>query len=156
MCVIFSLRESRGLGYNGFQRLVPGHGGFQCSCCRKLCAWSLRGWTGSDSSRRPDALAWCRWKAWRGWWTDSWKPETFDAHSCHPKPTKNKKYASVNSIYIYMYWHFKGLSFTWTSKVKYFLRFLMIMTRKGSLMPKVFCGSAGHVMYVVLRVCKQV
>lgn len=39
---------------------------------------------------------------------------------------------------------------TWTSKVKYFFRFLIIMTRKGSLIPKVFFGSAGHVMYVVL------
>lgn len=39
---------------------------------------------------------------------------------------------------------------TWTSKVKYFLRFLMIITRKGSLMPNVFLGSAGHVIYVVL------
>lgn len=27
----------------------------------------------------------------------------------------------------------------------------MIITRKGSLMPRVFFGSAGHVMYVVLR-----
>ena len=34
--------------------------------------------------------------------------------------------------------------------MKYFFRFLMIMTRKGSLMPSVFLGSAGHVMYVVL------
>lgn len=40
---------------------------------------------------------------------------------------------------------------TCTSKVKYFFRFLMIITRKGSLMPRVFFGSAGHVMYVVLR-----
>ena len=40
---------------------------------------------------------------------------------------------------------------TWTSKVKYFLRFLMIMTRKGSLMPRVFFGFAGHITYVVLR-----
>ena len=41
---------------------------------------------------------------------------------------------------------------TWTSKVKYFLRFLMTMTRKGSLMPSVALGSAGQVMKVVLRV----
>jgi hypothetical protein len=27
---------------------------------------------------------------------------------------------------------------------------LTIITRKGSLMPSVFCGSAGHVMKVVL------
>ena len=39
---------------------------------------------------------------------------------------------------------------TCTSKVKYFFRFLMIMTRKGSLIPSVFFGSAGHVIYVVL------
>lgn len=47
---------------------------------------------------------------------------------------------------------------TCTSKVKYFLRFLMIMTRKGSLMPSVSLGSAGHVMKVVLalvRVCAE-
>ena len=40
---------------------------------------------------------------------------------------------------------------TWTSKEKYFFMFLMIMTRKGSLIPRVFCGSAGHVIYVVLK-----
>merc|ERR1719160_2225691 len=39
---------------------------------------------------------------------------------------------------------------TMTSKVKYFLRFFKIMTRKGSLMPSVLFPSAGHVMYVVL------
>ena len=39
---------------------------------------------------------------------------------------------------------------TCTSKVKYFFRFLIIMTRKGSLIPNVFFGSAGHVIYVVL------
>ena len=38
---------------------------------------------------------------------------------------------------------------TWTSKLKYFLRFLIIMTRKGSLIPRVFLGSCGHVIYVV-------
>ena len=40
---------------------------------------------------------------------------------------------------------------TCTSNVKYFLRFLMIMTRNGSLIPSVWPGSAGHVMYVVLH-----
>ena len=45
---------------------------------------------------------------------------------------------------------------TWTSKVKYFLRFLMIMTRNGSLMPSVLAASAGHVMKVVLRVEKEI
>ena len=43
-----------------------------------------------------------------------------------------------------------GHTLTCTSKVKYFFRFLMIMTRNGSLIPRVFFGSAGHVMYVVL------
>ena len=33
---------------------------------------------------------------------------------------------------------------TCTSKVKYLFRFLMIMTRKGSLMPSVLVGSAGQ------------
>ena len=37
-----------------------------------------------------------------------------------------------------------------TSNVKYLLMFLMIMTRKGSLMPSVCFSSAGHAMYVVL------
>ena len=36
---------------------------------------------------------------------------------------------------------------TWTSKVKYFFRFL-IMTRKESLMHSVFFGSAGHVIHL--------
>jgi len=39
---------------------------------------------------------------------------------------------------------------TCTSKVKYFFRFLMIITKKGNLIPSVFFSSAGHVMYVVL------
>ena len=43
---------------------------------------------------------------------------------------------------------------TWTSKVKYFFKFFMIITRKGSLMPSVFLGSAGHVMKVVLQMKK--
>jgi hypothetical protein len=34
--------------------------------------------------------------------------------------------------------------------VKYFFKFLIIITKNGSLMPKVLLGSAGHVMYVVL------
>eukprot|EP00001_Collodictyon_triciliatum_P054543 09725_6 len=41
-------------------------------------------------------------------------------------------------------------SSTWISKVKYFFKFFMIMTRKGSLIPRVFCGSAGHVIKFVL------
>ena len=40
---------------------------------------------------------------------------------------------------------------TCTSNVKYFFKFLMIITRKGSLIPRVFFGSAGHVMNVVLQ-----
>lgn len=43
-----------------------------------------------------------------------------------------------------------GIDITWTSNVKYFFKFLMIMTRKGNLMPKVFFGSAGQEMKVVL------
>ena len=39
---------------------------------------------------------------------------------------------------------------TCTSNVKYFFKFFIIITKKGNLMPKVFLGSAGHVMYVVL------
>ena len=35
--------------------------------------------------------------------------------------------------------------------MKYFFRFLMIMTRKGSFMPSVLEGSAGQVMKVVLQ-----
>ena len=44
---------------------------------------------------------------------------------------------------------------TCTSKVKYFFKFFIIMTRKGSLIPSVFLGSAGHVMYVVLSKTKM-
>ena len=39
---------------------------------------------------------------------------------------------------------------TCTSNVKYFFKFLMIITRNGSLIPRVFFASAGQVMYVVL------
>jgi hypothetical protein len=47
--------------------------------------------------------------------------------------------------------HALVLQHTWTSNVKYFFMFLMIITRNGSLIPSVFFGSLGHVMYVVLR-----
>ncbi len=43
-----------------------------------------------------------------------------------------------------------------TSNVKYFFKFLMIMTRKGSLMPRVFFGSAGQVTYVVDTFAPQI
>ena len=43
------------------------------------------------------------------------------------------------------------MKLTCTSNVKYFLRFFIIMTRNGSLIPSIFNGSAGHVMYVVLH-----
>lgn len=39
---------------------------------------------------------------------------------------------------------------TCTSNVKYFFKFLMIITKNGSLIPRVFFASAGQVMYVVL------
>ena len=39
--------------------------------------------------------------------------------------------------------------------MKYFFKFLMIMTRKGNLMPSVFFGSAGHVIYVVLETTEK-
>ena len=43
---------------------------------------------------------------------------------------------------------------TCTSNVKYFFKFLMIITRNGSFMPNVFFGSAGQVMNVVLQILK--
>lgn len=45
----------------------------------------------------------------------------------------------------------KNPKHTCTSNVKYFFKFLMIITKNGSLIPSVFFGSAGHVMYVVLK-----
>jgi len=42
------------------------------------------------------------------------------------------------------------MAHTWTSNVKYFFKFLMIITKNGSLIPRVFFASAGQVMYVVL------
>lgn len=53
--------------------------------------------------------------------------------------------ATAKNMYIHVH------TLTCTSKVKYFFRFLMIMTRNGSLIPNVFFGSAGQVMYVVLQ-----
>ena len=41
--------------------------------------------------------------------------------------------------------------YTWTSNVKYFFKFLMIITRNGNFIPRVFFGSAGQVMNVVLH-----
>jgi hypothetical protein len=37
---------------------------------------------------------------------------------------------------------------TWISNVKYFFRFLTIITKNGSFIPSVAAGSAGHVMNV--------
>lgn len=45
---------------------------------------------------------------------------------------------------------FRIYQLTWTSNVKYFFTFFIIITRKGSFIPNVFFGSAGHVMNVVL------
>jgi hypothetical protein len=42
------------------------------------------------------------------------------------------------------------IELTCTSNVKYFFKFFIIITRKGSLIPSVFLGSLGQVMYVVL------
>lgn len=40
--------------------------------------------------------------------------------------------------------------------MKYFFRFLIIITRKGNFIPKVFLGSAGHVIYVVLTLLPSI
>jgi hypothetical protein len=42
------------------------------------------------------------------------------------------------------------IELTCTSNVKYFFKFFIIITRNGSLIPSVFFGSLGQVMYVVL------
>ena len=54
-------------------------------------------------------------------------------------------YGIAESVHIHVH------ILTCTSKVKYFFKFLIIMTRKGSLIPNVFFGSAGQVIYVVLQ-----
>ena len=43
-----------------------------------------------DSIRRPVSLAWCRWKVWLWWLTDSWRRGTEVSHSCRQEPAKNK------------------------------------------------------------------
>lgn len=56
------------------------------SWCHRLVGWNPPDWTGSDSNHRLNAWAWCKWRAWLGWWIDSLKPGTVDAHSCRLIP----------------------------------------------------------------------
>lgn len=115
--------------------------------------WSPTGWTESGSSRRPASSAWCRWTASLASCFGSYSPETAGEHFYHPTP-ESLKMGDYISTWPVLYhqnmepgrqlWECKYP--TWTSKVKYFFRFLIIITRKGSLMPSVFLGSAGHVM----------
>lgn len=58
----------------------------RCNWCRTLGAWSLTGWTGSGSSRRPASWASYRWRASRASCSDSYSPWTSAAHSYHPAP----------------------------------------------------------------------
>ena len=40
--------------------------------------------------------------------------------------------------------------------MKYFFKFFIIITRNGNLIPNVFFGSAGQVMYVVLGESRKI
>lgn len=71
----------------------------------------------------------------------------------HPTPT-NKSASNLNERGKTQ----REVRHTITSNVKYFFKFLMIITRKGNFMPSVFLWpfpwgwlSPGHVMYVVLK-----
>ena len=44
---------------------------FQCSWFHKLCEWNRTSWTEFDSSLHQVSWAWCRWKAWHGWYSSS-------------------------------------------------------------------------------------
>ena len=74
--------------------------------------------------------------------TDNYLHENDDEHFDHQGPLirdiQRKIQLPINFL------------LTCTSNVKYFFKFLIIITRNGNLMPSVFFGSAGHVMYVVL------
>ncbi len=106
---------------------------FQCSWFRRPYVWNQTSWTGSDSIPRPDAWAWYRWKALLWWCSGSLTLWTYVSHSCHQAPALRR-------------W-----STSWAERVNDGgeLTFLMIMTRKGSLMPSVLLASAGQVMKLV-------
>lgn len=62
------------------------------------------------------------------------------------------EYLYLSKIHAIIFRLFKSIDsiLTCTSNVKYFFKFLIIITRNGNLIPSVFFGSAGHVIYVVL------
>ena len=63
-----------------------GLAGFRYSWFRRRAWWNRTGWTGSDSSLRPDASASCRWTASLVSSTGSSTPEIFFWRSCRPAP----------------------------------------------------------------------
>lgn len=120
----------------------------QCNLSRTRAVWNLTGWTGFDSNHHRVSWASCRWKALHASYSDSYSPGTVVWRSYHPAPENHiKHHNTVQNLYrTFGIFERHNMINTWTSNVKYFLRFLMIITRKGSLMPRVFFGSAGHVM----------
>lgn len=85
----------------------------------------------------------------------SWTHGTVSAHSCHPALAPRScmlEPLKTWSVWALLRGYAARATFCATC-LKYLLRFLMIRTRKGSLMPRVLLGSAGQVMNVVDTFC---
>jgi hypothetical protein len=99
---------------------------FLCNLIRRPFWWSQTGWTGFGSSLRPDAWAWYRWMVLPSLLIDNLKLESVSLRFYHREPA------------------LRTWSIFWAS-IRKKLTFLMIMTKKGSLIPKVYFSLAGHV-----------
>ena len=116
--------------------------GSQYSWYRKLFWWNQTSWTESDSIPHRVSLAWCRWMAWHEWLTDSWRLWNDDGRSCHRVPALRKW--NTSSTICKQNRRVRPMS-RWQQP----LTFLIIMTRKGSLIARVLLLSTGQVMKLV-------
>lgn len=82
----------KGLDYKWrrFAPRAPVLAASRCSWCRKLSVWSRTGWTGSGSSRRLAAWAWCRWRASPVWCSGSYWLWIGAVHFYHLIPEKRQ------------------------------------------------------------------
>ena len=123
----------------------------QCSWFRRLFLWNRTSWIESDSIPRRVSWAWCKWKASHGWSTDSWRLWNDGERSCRQalaprkwniSSTSHRQTHGVNTL------NFRSRREA-PPLLQGILTFLIIMTRKGSLMARVLLLSMGQVMKLV-------
>ena len=115
--------------------------------CRLRCRGNLR------RSLRLDSFSWRQPDS-----PGSWMREICGGHSYHPIPkaAKNSMLPEVilhplknGGVHSTNREDASSVGQTCTSKEKYFFKFFMIMTKKGSFIPKVCFSSPGHAMKMV-------